>query len=392
MYGMRRPRLWCALLMLSFWGQLASSPNAPASESRIAASAVASVSHTGATSHRLRVGGRAQWRTLLRFEVPPSARTILRLRISGRAGRGLLVRGVTSARRWRPREARRLPLAGVIGKWKPACRRDCKRSRWIAIDVSAAVPASGRISLAVMGRRGASVIVARRHPPALVLESAASPPPAGDPPPTVPQPPPGESGQIPLSDAEAAERVRRSPFEPRPGNATANNRTPTAAELQTYRRETQDWRRCHDYPDHVSGAFTGTTDEILQWAAAKWGLDADLLRAVAVIESWWDQSVVNGDSFGLFQVQLGSFPAAGDLPRVSTAFSADLYGATIRTYYAGCATWLNTVPEGRFYAAGDLWGSVGAWYAGRWHTDAAEVYIARVVDAQRKRTWESADF
>jgi hypothetical protein len=39
----------------------------------------------------------------------------------------------------------------------------------------------------------------------------------------------------------------------------------------------------------VSGAYTGKTDEIFQWAACKWGLPDNLLRAIAVRESTWYQ-------------------------------------------------------------------------------------------------------
>ena len=392
------PLLWCALLTLPFAGMLAGPRTEPAAASamQVVASAGASVSparaHTNpAAARRLRVGGRARWRTLLRFDVPRDARPIshatLRLRISGRAGAGLIARRITSRRRWRDgasRQARRLPVAGVVGRWTPSTegggscgRRTCSSARLISIDVSAAVTADGSVSLAIVGARGASVAVSRRRAPALILQRVASPP----------------TAEAPLADAEAADRIRRSAFEPRPGNATANRRTPTAEELVSYRRETQDWRRCNGYPKHVTGGFTGTTDEILQWAAAKWGLDADLLRAAAAVESWWDQGVVgNGESFGLLQVKRSSFPAAGDLPRVSTPFSADLYGATIRSYHDGCATWLNTVPRGREYAPGDVWGSVGAWYAGRWHTDDAEWYIGRVMKTRSARVWESPDF
>src|SRR5690242_1242470 len=41
----------------------------------------------------------------------------------------------------------------------------------------------------------------------------------------------------------------------------------------------------------VDGNFTGTTDEILQWAACKWGIDEDIVRAQAAKESWWEQTV-----------------------------------------------------------------------------------------------------
>jgi hypothetical protein len=50
----------------------------------------------------------------------------------------------------------------------------------------------------------------------------------------------------------------------------------------------------------VDGQFTGTTDEILQWAACKWGLPDDLIRADAVVESTWFQYLhfANDGSFG----------------------------------------------------------------------------------------------
>ena len=40
----------------------------------------------------------------------------------------------------------------------------------------------------------------------------------------------------------------------------------------------------------VTGNFSGTTDMILQWAACKWGIDEDIVRAQAAVESWWRQS------------------------------------------------------------------------------------------------------
>jgi len=48
----------------------------------------------------------------------------------------------------------------------------------------------------------------------------------------------------------------------------------------------------------IDGNFTGTTDEIIRWGACKWGFDEDIVRAVAVNESYWRQSqlgdLVNG--------------------------------------------------------------------------------------------------
>jgi hypothetical protein len=148
------------------------------------------------------------------------------------------------------------------------------------------------------------------------------------------------------------------------------------------------------YKGQVTGAFTGTTDEIIQWAANKHGLDAKLLRAVAAVESWWHMSTNgdNGDSFGLFQLRRPyhccDFLAAGD-----TAFNADYYGAIIRAYYDGRETWLNTVTgNGRRYRAGDLWGSVGAWFSGRWHDEGAEHYVAKVKQYLHERVWRKPWF
>ena len=75
-------------------------------------------------------------------------------------------------------------------------------------------------------------------------------------------------------------------------------------------------------------------------------------------------------------------PLLRDLRAPSTAFNADYYGAIIRAYYDGKMPWLNDVEHGETYKAGDLYGSLGAWFAGRWHTQGANDYIARV-----KETW-----
>ena len=162
----------------------------------------------------------------------------------------------------------------------------------------------------------------------------------------------------------------RSIFEPRPENAEENDRVATPEELAIFHAQSD-----MPYQRYVDGQFTGTTDEIIQWAAHKWGLPEDVMRATAVVKSWWDVDMVgdNGDSFGMFQEDAA---AVSLLPaeemRDSTAFNADYYGGIVRAYFDGKQSWLNNpdvAPDnnGR-YAAGDLWGSVGAWFDGRWHT------------------------
>ena len=146
------------------------------------------------------------------------------------------------------------------------------------------------------------------------------------------------------------------------------------------------------YKRRVTGRFRGTTREIIQWAAHKHGIDQDLLSAVAVEESWWRMSTVGGgDSFGLFQLRV-PYHCCRRLARRSTAFNADYYGAILRAYYDGRETWLNDVERGARYGPGDVWGSVGVWFAGRWHTPAAEGYIREVRDILARRTWRSKAF
>jgi hypothetical protein len=195
-------------------------------------------------------------------------------------------------------------------------------------------------------------------------------------------------GSTPLSDAAAARHVKRSSWEPRRDNAQENRRTLTRRQLRYFRAHSD-----MTYKARVTGHFRGTTDEIVQWAAWKHGISEDLLRAVAVQESWWHMSTIgdNGDSFGLFQIRR-PFHCCPSFARHSTAFNADYYGAILRAYYDGKETWLNTVERGRDYRAGDLWGSVGAWFAGRWHTPAAEQYIASVKNHLKARTWRTRDF
>lgn len=204
--------------------------------------------------------------------------------------------------------------------------------------------------------------------------------------------PPGSTappGSAVLADSEAAARVRRVATEARPANTPMNRRVPNAAELAQFRTQAS-----VSAPEIVTGGFAGTTDEILQWAAAKWGFDPDIVRAVAYVESRWRMSEVGdgGVSFGITQVKSTVHRGTAPLSKESTAFNADYWAAVVRDYYDGRSTWLNDVERGRDYAAGDLWGSIGAWYAGRWHTDAAASYIAKVKDALAARPWAKPGF
>jgi hypothetical protein len=191
----------------------------------------------------------------------------------------------------------------------------------------------------------------------------------------------------------------------------------------------------------VDGHFTGTTDEIIQWAACKWGLSDNLLRAIADQESTWYESQVTstgrcvveygcGDmvtaptketrlfcqtisgyghdyqadygrgrcpkTFGLMGVMSWEAPSWGRMPgnqngtfpfnRDSTAFAADYVGAHLRGCLEGWEWWLDTTGT-KTYTKDQLWGCVGAWYAGAWHTKGANSYIRSVHRSLAERTW-----
>ncbi|HYO56165.1 hypothetical protein [Archangium sp.] len=199
------------------------------------------------------------------------------------------------------------------------------------------------------------------------------------------------------SGAECAGRVRRSSWEPRPENAQAN---------QTRGRSGVRVNGASDgfnarFAGRIDGDFTGTTDEILQWGACKWGFDEDLVRSVAVVESWWRQSTVgdNGASYGLLQVRstvhAGTFPLARD----SSAYGVDYALAWRRACYEGEFTWMNDPPKKGGYSKGDEWGCVGAWFSGDWYDgdenvpySGAKPYIKEVRQRLAERTWTREDF
>lgn len=171
---------------------------------------------------------------------------------------------------------------------------------------------------------------------------------------------------------------------------------------------------------YVTGNFTGTTDEILQWAAHKWGIPEDWVRAQAASESWWtmldgvgtgfgdrttvtnalnypDFSRIDTDevwqSLGIMQVRWNHPDAnnagigAEPLRWKSTAFNVDYVYAQIRYYFDGLCGWCGTG-----YSAGQQWNSVGAWYnPSPWGTS-SDSYEVNVQTKLANRVWEQPGF
>jgi hypothetical protein len=252
------------------------------------------------------------------------------------------------------------------------------------------------------------------------------------------------------SDHECAQQVHRSSWEPRPSNTKSNHtlvsHSSLSAELAARPRAAAHDARWDPYLlPRVSGQFTGTTDEILQWAACKWGFPDNFARAEAAHESSWFQQLRYPDgecydhlgcgdffpapttesriyceglrltggydyeadygdgqcpqTFGIAGVktwydpawepryggnQNGAFPFVRD----STAANIDYMLASIRGCYEGWETWL--VNTDRSYVAGDLRSCAGSWFAGAWKTAKANRYAEGVwEEMNRTRPWLS---
>ena len=245
------------------------------------------------------------------------------------------------------------------------------------------------------------------------------------------------SSNFPISDAAAAAKVVPSSWEPRPQNATANRTTPTEAELArvvALPNLNSDTAIVH----RVSGSYTGTTDEILQWGAAKWGFSPDLVRAIAVNESKWNQSVEgdcthdnrfcvgsgrreNGDSWGILQVKQSSYRIPARMPdgrpcqdpgngtnadtgcyplsHLSTAFNVDYKLMWQRACMNKSLFYLNRqnpIAGHAKYAdaTGDelLWGCVGAWFHGWYVAPDTLDYIGNVQRIMANRDWTKPGF
>lgn len=206
---------------------------------------------------------------------------------------------------------------------------------------------------------------------------------------------------LPTGD-QCAAAVRRNGFEPRPDNYTANHTVPTdlSAMAGAFTR--------------VDGNFTGTTDEILQWGACKWGFDEDLVRAIAATESWWRQAATGDftyntslcpsgatyasggcyETYSIVQIKandsLGSFPNSEQ----STAFAVDYKFAYQRACFEGNVSYLSE--RSSDYPSSNstdmLWGCVDQWFTGTWWNGSDDGYISEVKGHMANKPWLNPGF
>jgi hypothetical protein len=228
----------------------------------------------------------------------------------------------------------------------------------------------------------------------------------------------------PLSDSAAAADVTPTP-ENRPDNSAANAYMPTESQLDafysTINGNGQTVVAANPYDHYVTGHYTGTTDEIIQWAAWKWGIPADWLRAEYVAESHWNMSQL-GDlttvtpavyseyppqarvagtdevyqSMGITQIKWnpnGSVGAGTEPLRwESTAFNVDYQAATLRFYFDD-PDGLRSAWGDSTYTAGNAWASLGGWFEPYPWLNAGQLnYIAAVQALLAARTWAQPGF
>ena len=191
-------------------------------------------------------------------------------------------------------------------------------------------------------------------------------------------------------DGRCEQLVRRG-FEPRPENAAANATEPPAG------FSLPDWPAGNPLVNarirpRIGGHFTGTTDEILQWAACRWGLDEDLVRAYALVLTGWRQTHSSSGSLGIFGINPQFAGGTQDWAGRSTPFNADYVIGWWRACYEGYWTWIEDPQPGSGYAPGDALGCLGMWWSGRWYDQTARDFIGRLEMARQERKWRDGSF
>ena len=190
-------------------------------------------------------------------------------------------------------------------------------------------------------------------------------------------------------------RANPSP-ENRPRNVSYNN-TP--------------WYSIPGFYPRATGNFTGSTDDIIRWAACKWGYPEDLLRAQAARESTGKMDAlgvwvsdpsrclpghpIGADgrpgqcpgAVGIVQIYGYHFQPGIEGSTRSTAYNLDLGLAIWRDCFEGNERWL-----GSNYGAGDLWGCVGRFYSGDWYGPSANWYIGELQSYMNQRIWTTARY
>jgi autotransporter family porin len=227
-----------------------------------------------------------------------------------------------------------------------------------------------------------------------------------------------------------------------PANTPFNQTLPTAAQLSAYAANGYTSTFQDDYTQYkrVDGQYSGSTDMIMRWAACKYGIEEDVVRAQGWIESGWQQGGAGDKRTSQAQCIQGSFAALWNTtisepggstvscpnccyqswslwqtkvyyewmtwPQImqSTAFAADYRYADQRacmdgaytTYYASAGQQPNTYAAdvANYKSNPDatntdrvLWGCIGMHLSGSWYDSNAQTYISQAQNAMLTQPW-----
>jgi hypothetical protein len=227
------------------------------------------------------------------------------------------------------------------------------------------------------------------------------------------------AGQPLPSEADCANRVRRGLSEPVPENATFNRVIATAAELSklaTWNDSKGFDNRAAPLGRRITGNFTGTTDEIFQWAACKWGFDENFVRADAYQTNGWHQASVSGwtadamncppnaptrvgangttecaQVFSLFGITWQYHKSSWPMVHESTAFAVDYALGFQRVCFEGYTDYMNGWgPAGKKYGPNDEFGCAASFYTGGWYDYATIQEVNRIRDTLNTKPWPKA--
>jgi hypothetical protein len=242
----------------------------------------------------------------------------------------------------------------------------------------------------------------------------------------------------PLSDRAAARLVTHEP-ETRPTNDAPfmigstrypppNEYAPRAAQLAAFRSARTQYNQTAvqfnpylRFVDGRDGLRRPSTDDLIQWAAHKWGIPEDWLRAEYVLESYWNMYQL-GDSEPVSAQQYREYPLQSRVPGSlsvyqslgitqgrwqptgadgvgseplrwqSTAFNIDYQAATVRFFYDNPQK-TRTLWGDSSYRPCMTWRSISGWFASYpWMSTAQAGYIAEVKHELATRAWRSSDF
>lgn len=409
------------LAALTAW-LLVPSPTALGATRTFGAVADASAPATGDGTSRLVVSGRSRSYVRFRVSLPVGATVTgasLRLYATALAPAGTSLS--RAGNHWSERRLNRKNRPAVTDRVLARDRRSARGWRSLAAGVVGTGPQT--FVLSGRGRKrsryhsreaanGPQLIVSFTMPKSIPV------PPATPPgcPVVRPQATWRAPGSAPLTDAQAAACVARS-GESRPQNAEQNAKAPTGAELEAFRTARDSAGRTPAEYNGNFGYVTGaapryglrSTDDLIEWAAYKWGVPEDLVRGQMVMESGWSMlqkgdrrdwatpvaglypalAVIDDDSvwesLGIAQIRWRHTvpwnPGVEPLRWQSTAFALDYSQALIRYYFDGYCDWC-----GAGYAAGDADGAYrtyvsGSWNEGQWYADGVRSNAA-------SRSWE----